>query len=57
MTEELEQILSQLTQPDNAVIQQVTSQIILLKLTLALLCPAISELFEMAAGDKLADVC
>lgn len=55
MTEELEQILSQLTQPDNAVIQQVTSQIILLKLTL--LCPAISELFEMAAGDKLADVC
>lgn len=57
MTEELEQILSQLTQPDNAIIQQVTSQIILLKLTLALLCPAISELFEMAAGDKLADVC
>lgn len=57
MTEELEQILSQLTQPDNAIIQQVTSQIILLKLTLALLCLAISELFEMAAGDKLADVC
>lgn len=57
MTEELEQILSQLTQPDNAIIQQVTSQIILLKLTLALLCPVISELFEMAAGDKLANVC
>lgn len=25
MTEQLEQILSQLTQPDNAIIQQVTS--------------------------------
>lgn len=32
MTEELEQILSQLTQPDNAVIQQVTPQMTSFKL-------------------------
>lgn len=51
MTEKLEQILSQLTQPDIEVIQQV-----LLKLTLTLLCPATRELFDMAAVNKLADV-
>lgn len=37
MTEELELILSQLTQPDNAVIQQVKSHITLSLLALALL--------------------
>lgn len=52
MTQELEQILSQLSQPDNAVIQQVTAQITLY--ISALVCSTVKKL-EKTNGNGLSN--